>query len=237
VVQHNTQSVHVVQIPVTRQPDIPRSRAIIGSDVGPLAETTDCVSKIIELIVGNGCNSPVACLQQQPAECPSQDLDRCVLVITQLNRLADQSLGVLPNRQAEPLVQLPYAVTRDCKQPVPVQPDVAAQREIVDVRTRAVANGLLRPRHIGSQPLVTDSLEERRGEPRLNVLIGGDEFVAVMAKHATIHRIIGATLQMPVVLVDGCVHANALTRSFDKCESRHGVAFTPKARWYSATTT
>src|SRR5689334_14383857 len=102
------------------------SFSIVGSDIGPLAETTDCFSKIIELVVGNGCKLPVACVQQQPAECPSQDLDGCVLVVTQLNRIADQGLSVLPNRQAEPLVQFPDAVTRDCEQPVPVQPDVTA---------------------------------------------------------------------------------------------------------------
>jgi len=84
---------------------------------------------------------------------------------------------------------------------------------------------------------VTDSLEERRREPRLNVWIGGDEFVTIMAKHPAIRRIISEALQIPVVLVDRCVDANPLSSWFGQIESRHGIAFTPNACWYSATTT
>lgn len=69
-------------------------RAATVGDIRPLAESTDRISKIMKTIVTDRRKACVSGVPQQPADCPSQDLDCGVLAIAQSHGLRTRLAGV-----------------------------------------------------------------------------------------------------------------------------------------------
>ena len=222
-------------------------RVPIGREVGPFAKPAHRHKQTVDLLVTELVDRARSFVQRDSAQRPAH----CTIDVRTPQPERGAFVGQRLETEIDPHVVQNIVNTQinDREQPVVIDPQFAAQAEIIEISTRKIRWSVLQVRS-GLLVDPADAIGEWRSEPGIKVGPSGDEQLAMAAPlldevpgngAGGEERVILARRAMPVAKAGSVWHCARLHRRRRHMATPHGLfallsASRPSARRYSATT-
>jgi len=144
VVEHDAQGMNVGEETLVGQALVARDCAVEQRHVRSLPEPPHSLHKLINLRLVDRGHARVACVQHNAADCPKDGLAYGTANIAEPAGILDEGVDVAAERETKAFIELPDAVPGHRQEPLPIEPGVSPQTEVVQVGARLIAKGFVR---------------------------------------------------------------------------------------------